>query len=113
MTRRILDRFAPRPGRGSSTPIRNGWERLIPLALLSETTQPLARQTSIVSALTRALRAERARGRNHHPTYDLARHAALVTALREEKRRLLAMTRAGARTVTASTAGRFRSTDNK
>jgi hypothetical protein len=83
------------------------------LALLEGSTQSLARQTSIVGALTRALRAERARGRNRHPSYDLARHAALVTALREEKRYLLAMMRADARTGITHAADRFRSTDSK
>lgn len=43
---------------------------------------------TIVARLTRALRAERRRGRAGHWTYDLNRHIALVQALAAERERL-------------------------
>jgi hypothetical protein len=47
----------------------------------------------IVLKLARALRAERARGRAGHWTYDLNRHVALVQAMRAEQQRLAATSR--------------------
>jgi hypothetical protein len=43
----------------------------------------------IVKRLAAALRAERARGRAGHWTYDLNRHLALIQAYRAERRRLV------------------------
>ena len=45
----------------------------------------------IVLRLARALRAERARGRAGHWTYDLNRHVGLVQAMRVEQERLAAL----------------------
>jgi hypothetical protein len=47
----------------------------------------------LVLKLARALRAERARGRAGHWTYDLNRHIGLVQALKAEEERLAATTR--------------------
>lgn len=58
--------------------------RLLPLAgfdLQTDDPETIAR---IVSALARALRAERTRGRAGHWSYDLNRHIGLVQALRAE-----------------------------
>jgi hypothetical protein len=47
----------------------------------------------IVLTLARALRAERARGRAGHWTYDLNRHVGLMQALKAEQERLAASAR--------------------
>jgi hypothetical protein len=47
----------------------------------------------IVLKLARALRAERARGRAGHWTYDLNRHVGLMQALKAEQERLAASAR--------------------
>jgi Family of unknown function (DUF6477) len=48
---------------------------------------------AIVARLTRALRAERRRGRAGHWTYDMNRHIALMQAIAAERKRLGAETR--------------------
>jgi hypothetical protein len=48
----------------------------------------LAGHRALVARIERALRAERRRGLSGHWTYDLARHAQLLAALRHERRML-------------------------
>lgn len=47
----------------------------------------------LIAKLERVLKAERRRGRAGHWTYDLARHAALVRAVRRERALLAALRR--------------------
>jgi hypothetical protein len=69
---------------------------------------PLAAQAALVGRLERALRAERARGRAGHATYDLARHASLAHALKNERERLSAMRREALRREPRGPAARSR-----
>ena len=59
--------------------------RLVPLwpSEIADTSR--AGRTRIVAKLYRALKAERQRGVSGHWTYDLARHAALLSAWRRER----------------------------
>lgn len=59
--------------------------RLVPLwpSEIADTSQ--AGRTRLVAKLYRALKAERQRGVSGHWSYDLARHAALLSAWRRER----------------------------
>lgn len=76
---------------------RRALPRLLPLAdsELAEDDAQAARE--IIARLSRALRAERQRGRAGHRSYDLNRHVALAQALDAERRRLGELTRASSR----------------
>jgi hypothetical protein len=62
--------------------------RLLPIGPDEIADASLAARRSIVARLTRALRAERGRGRAGHWTYDLNRHIGLSQALAAERRQL-------------------------
>jgi len=62
--------------------------RLIPLWPSELETPDEAAAHRVIALLQRALRGERRRGRAGHWSYDLARHMALVRALRMEQARL-------------------------
>lgn len=89
----IVPRPHPATTFGASRPARQHYERardlplLLPLwpdELADETQEGRAR---IIAKLQHALRRERRNGINGHWTYNLARHEALLTALRHERRR--------------------------
>jgi hypothetical protein len=62
--------------------------RLLPLMPAEVADTSTAMRRTIVARLARALRAERARGRAGHWTYDLNRHIALSQAYTAERRLL-------------------------
>jgi Family of unknown function (DUF6477) len=66
--------------------------RLLPLWPEELADCSIAGRTKLVQMLERALRAERQRGVGGHWTYDLTRHAALLSALRAERAALRALT---------------------
>jgi len=85
-------RRAPRAGtsayeRGRSLP------RLLPVTEGDLAPDDTGTARIIVTRLSRALRAERQRGRAGHWTYDLNRHIALAQALDAERRRLARLSR--------------------
>jgi hypothetical protein len=67
--------------------------RLVPLWPREIESTDLADAERVVTALERALRGERKRGRSGHWSYDMNRHVALSRALREERARLAALRR--------------------
>ncbi len=65
--------------------------RLLPLWPWEIADDSIKGTRRIVAALRKALRAERRRGMAGHWSYDLARHMALIAALKAEKQRLVRM----------------------
>ena len=69
--------------------------RLVPLWPREIESTDISAAKRVVTALERALRGERRRGRAGHWSYDMNRHMALSRALREERARLESLRRTG------------------
>lgn len=69
--------------------------RLVPLWPSEIASTDISAAERVVTALERALRGERRRGRAGHWSYDMNRHMALSRALREERMRLASLRRTG------------------
>lgn len=76
----------------TDTERRTELSRLLPIWPHEREDLSLAGRQFIVRKLERALRVERQRGRAGHWTYDVARHAALARAWRDECTALRALT---------------------